>query len=184
MSHESKVEEELYRVLKNVLYKKKNVIEGVRFVDVEPQKRADSGRADLAVIIHPAKTLMVIECKKKTGGNARAVQLARMGVKKLRLIDRDVVDESNMARVYGSTFKDGGYSKKQRRAFQRLMSARKSTRALSWLESLHTSTAASLTIRPFCFLEIPSRAHAFDAHVLLWLGLLAPMVQGYSPHNI
>lgn len=69
MSHESKVEEELYRVLKNVLYKKKHVIEGVKFVDVEPQKKADSGRADLAVIIHPAKTLMVIECKKKTGGN-------------------------------------------------------------------------------------------------------------------
>lgn len=69
MSHESKVEEELYRVLKNVLHKKKHVIEGVKFVDVEPQKKADSGRADLAVIIHPMKTLMVIECKKKVGGN-------------------------------------------------------------------------------------------------------------------
>ena len=69
MSHESKVEEELYRVLKNVLHKKKYVIDGVKFVDVEPQKKADSGRADLAVIIHPSKTLMVIECKKKVGGN-------------------------------------------------------------------------------------------------------------------
>ena len=69
MSYESRVEEELYRVLKNVLHKKKYVIEGVNFVDVEPQKRADSGRADLAVIIQPAKTLLVIECKKKIGGN-------------------------------------------------------------------------------------------------------------------
>jgi len=68
LSHESKVEEELYRVLKNVLQKKKYVIEGVKFVDVEPQKKADSGRADLAVIIHPAKILLVIECKKKVGG--------------------------------------------------------------------------------------------------------------------
>jgi len=69
LSYESRVEEELYRVLKNVLHKKKYVIEGVNFVDVEPQKRADSGRADLAVIIQPAKTLLVIECKKKIGGN-------------------------------------------------------------------------------------------------------------------
>lgn len=44
-------------------------------------------------------------------GSAVAVQLARMGVKKLRLIDRDVVDESNMARVYGSTFKGVGKPK-------------------------------------------------------------------------
>ena len=69
MSCESKVEEELYRVLKNVLHKKKYTIEGVKFVDVEPQKRAGSGRADLAIIIHPSKVLLVIECKKKVGGH-------------------------------------------------------------------------------------------------------------------
>jgi type I restriction enzyme M protein len=67
VSRESKVEEELYRVLKNVIEKKKYTIEGVRFVDVEPQKKVDSGRADLAVIIHPSKVLLVIECKKKVG---------------------------------------------------------------------------------------------------------------------
>jgi len=67
LSRESKVEEELYRVLKNVLEKNKYTIEGVRFVDVEPQKKVDSGRADLAVIIHPSKVLLVIECKKKVG---------------------------------------------------------------------------------------------------------------------
>jgi len=69
LAGESKVEEELYRVLKNVLYKNKYIIEGVRFVDVEPQKRAGSGRADLAVIIHPQKVLLVIECKKKVGAH-------------------------------------------------------------------------------------------------------------------
>jgi molybdopterin/thiamine biosynthesis adenylyltransferase len=39
-------------------------------------------------------------------GSAVAVQLARMGVKKLRLIDRDKVDQSNLSRLYGSTYKD------------------------------------------------------------------------------
>jgi type I restriction enzyme M protein len=70
LSRESKVEEELYRVMKNVLEKSKYTIEGVRFIDVEPQKKADSGRADLVVIIHPSKVLLVIECKKKVGAQA------------------------------------------------------------------------------------------------------------------
>jgi len=39
-------------------------------------------------------------------GSAVAVQLARMGVKKLRLIDRDAIDETNVSRVYGSTRHD------------------------------------------------------------------------------
>lgn len=44
-------------------------------------------------------------------GSAVAVQLARMGVKKLRLVDRDIVDESNVTRMYGSTHKDVGKPK-------------------------------------------------------------------------
>lgn len=44
-------------------------------------------------------------------GSAVAVQLARMGVKKLRLVDRDIVDESNVTRMYGSTHKDLGKPK-------------------------------------------------------------------------
>ena len=39
-------------------------------------------------------------------GSAVAVQLARMGVKKLTLVDRDKVDNSNLSRLYGSTSKD------------------------------------------------------------------------------
>jgi len=64
MSGEPKVEEELYHVLKKVLEKNNYNIEGVKFVDVEPQKKVDSGRADLVVTI-PSKSLLVIECKKK-----------------------------------------------------------------------------------------------------------------------
>jgi predicted ThiF/HesA family dinucleotide-utilizing enzyme len=40
-----------------------------------------------------------------------AIQLARMGVGTLRLIDSDVIDKSNLSRVYGSTPKDVGEPK-------------------------------------------------------------------------
>lgn len=36
-------------------------------------------------------------------GSSVAVQLARMGVKSLQLIDRDTVEESNLSRIYGSS---------------------------------------------------------------------------------
>lgn len=45
-------------------------------------------------------------------GSAVAEQLARMGVKKLRLVDHDKVEESNVARLYGSTIQD---ARKKRR---------------------------------------------------------------------
>jgi type I restriction enzyme M protein len=95
LSHESKVEEELYRVLKNVLQKKQYIIEGVKFVDVEPQKRVDSGRADLAVIIPPAKTLLVIECKKKVGGHVPGA------FKKFDPMSNIVIDQAS-ARYYAT----------------------------------------------------------------------------------
>jgi len=44
-------------------------------------------------------------------GSSVAVQLARMGVKRLRLVDCDVIDASNVSRVYGSTKKDVGKPK-------------------------------------------------------------------------
>lgn len=44
-------------------------------------------------------------------GSPLAIQLARMGVKKLRIIDMDVVDETNLTRIYGSKQKDVGKSK-------------------------------------------------------------------------
>ncbi len=44
-------------------------------------------------------------------GSSVAVQMARMGVGQLRLIDRDVVDDSNLSRVYGSRPSDLGKPK-------------------------------------------------------------------------
>lgn len=44
-------------------------------------------------------------------GSSVAVQLARMGIKKLTLIDRDVIENSNVSRVYGSKKSDIGKSK-------------------------------------------------------------------------
>lgn len=44
-------------------------------------------------------------------GSSVAVQLARMGVGTLNLIDPDLLDEPNLPRVYGSTFSDVGKSK-------------------------------------------------------------------------
>ena len=44
-------------------------------------------------------------------GSAVAVQLARMGVASLTLLDRDTIDESNLSRVYGSKKKDVGKPK-------------------------------------------------------------------------
>lgn len=44
-------------------------------------------------------------------GSPLAVQLARMGVKKLRIIDKDTVDETNLPRIYGSKERDAGKSK-------------------------------------------------------------------------
>lgn len=39
-------------------------------------------------------------------GSAVAEQLARMGVKKLRLVDHDKIERSNLSRLYGSTIRD------------------------------------------------------------------------------
>lgn len=39
-------------------------------------------------------------------GSAVAEQLARMGVKKLRLVDHDKIETSNVSRLYGSTIRD------------------------------------------------------------------------------
>jgi len=44
-------------------------------------------------------------------GSSLAVQLARMGVARIRLIDMDVLDESNLSRVYGSSVKEMGKPK-------------------------------------------------------------------------
>jgi hypothetical protein len=44
-------------------------------------------------------------------GSPVAVQLARMGVGRLRLIDSDVIDETNLPRVYGSVHRDVGKPK-------------------------------------------------------------------------
>lgn len=44
-------------------------------------------------------------------GSAVAVQLARMGLRKLRLVDMDVIEKTNLARVYGSAPKDVGKGK-------------------------------------------------------------------------
>lgn len=44
-------------------------------------------------------------------GSSVAAQLARMGVKQLRLVDFDTIDASNVSRVYGSTTKDVGKPK-------------------------------------------------------------------------
>lgn len=44
-------------------------------------------------------------------GSALAVQLARMGVKQLILVDMDLVDETNIPRVYGSKESDIGKAK-------------------------------------------------------------------------
>lgn len=44
-------------------------------------------------------------------GSAVAVQLGRMGLGKITLVDRDIIDESNLSRVYGSTSKDIGKPK-------------------------------------------------------------------------
>ena len=44
-------------------------------------------------------------------GSPVAVQLAKMGVKKLRLIDTDIIEKTNIPRVYGSKENDIGKSK-------------------------------------------------------------------------
>lgn len=44
-------------------------------------------------------------------GSPLAVQLARMGIKRIRLIDKDIIDETNLPRVYGSKPSDVGRPK-------------------------------------------------------------------------
>lgn len=44
-------------------------------------------------------------------GSAVAVQLARMGISKLRLVDMDVIEDTNVPRVYGSSEQDIGKPK-------------------------------------------------------------------------
>ncbi len=64
-SREAKVEEELYRLIKNVLISKNYEIEGVKFGDIEPQFRVNAGIADLMLPIKPKVPRLVIECKRK-----------------------------------------------------------------------------------------------------------------------
>ncbi len=44
-------------------------------------------------------------------GSSVAVQLARIGIRKLTIVDKDVIDATNLPRVYGSTKKDIGKPK-------------------------------------------------------------------------
>src|SRR5207245_2085152 len=44
-------------------------------------------------------------------GSSVAAQLARIGIGKLTLVDRDIIDSTNLPRVYGSTKKDIGKPK-------------------------------------------------------------------------
>ncbi|MEM0135552.1 MAG: ThiF family adenylyltransferase [Thermoplasmatales archaeon] len=44
-------------------------------------------------------------------GSSVAIQLARMGVRKLLLIDKDTIEDTNLTRVYGSTIADIGRPK-------------------------------------------------------------------------
>jgi len=44
-------------------------------------------------------------------GSPLAVQLARMGVKRLRIVDKDIIDETNLPRIYGAKESDVGKSK-------------------------------------------------------------------------
>jgi type I restriction-modification system DNA methylase subunit len=64
LSREAKVEEEFYRLTKNVLEKREYTIEGMKFGDPEPQYPVDSGTADL-MIPTPTKRLFIVEFKRK-----------------------------------------------------------------------------------------------------------------------
>jgi len=65
LSREAKIEEEFYRLTKNVLEKRYYVIENVRFGDPEPQYPVDSGTSDLMVPTHLPKPLLITEFKRK-----------------------------------------------------------------------------------------------------------------------
>jgi hypothetical protein len=74
-AREAKVEEELYRLIKNGLEERTYEIEGVHFHDVEPQYPVDSGAADLVVLTDkPRKPLLVIECKRKDLKTGREIR--------------------------------------------------------------------------------------------------------------
>jgi hypothetical protein len=79
LSKEAKIEEEFYRLTKNILEKHEYVIDGVRFGDPEPQYSVDSGQADLMIPLHMPKPLLITEFKRK-------VQTAK-GLRFLRDID-------------------------------------------------------------------------------------------------
>lgn len=91
-------------VLPGVGFKKKRAIKtGARY---DRQIRA-LGRQNQATL-HD----MVVAVVGAGGtGSPVAVQLARMGVKNLRLIDMDSVDETNLSRIYGSSDADIGKPK-------------------------------------------------------------------------
>jgi hypothetical protein len=65
VSRETRVENELYRLLENVLDKRGHTVEGVRFEPVETQYRIDNKRADLALVLTSKKPLLIIETKRK-----------------------------------------------------------------------------------------------------------------------
>jgi hypothetical protein len=65
LSREAKVEEEFYRLTKNVLEKRGYVLEGVKFGEPEPQYPVDSGVSDLMIPTHTPKPLLIAEFKRK-----------------------------------------------------------------------------------------------------------------------
>jgi type I restriction-modification system DNA methylase subunit len=65
LSREAKVEEEFYRLTKNVLEKRSYILDGVKFGDPEPQYPVDSGVSDLMIPIHTPKPLLIAEFKRK-----------------------------------------------------------------------------------------------------------------------
>lgn len=76
MSREAKIEEEFYRLTKNILEKQSYVIEGLKFGDPEPQYQVDSGVADLMIPTHILKPLLITEFKRKiqTAGGLRVIR--------------------------------------------------------------------------------------------------------------
>ncbi|MEM2173348.1 MAG: N-6 DNA methylase [Thermoproteota archaeon] len=74
-AREAKVEEELYRLMKNILERENYEIESIRFHDLIPQYPVDSGSADLVLLLDkPKKPLLVIECKRKDFRTNRVIR--------------------------------------------------------------------------------------------------------------
>jgi len=76
LSREAKIEEEFYRLTKNVLERRKYVIEGVKFGSPEPQYPVDSGITDLMIPTHALKPLFIAEFKRKIS-TAKGLKVVR-----------------------------------------------------------------------------------------------------------